>query len=130
TDNVAVTGYRIFRGGTLISTSTTTSYSDTGLLANTTYTYTVSAIDGANNESAQSASAQATTRDATAPTVSVTAPASGASVQGTITVTASASDNIGVVGVQFKLDGANLGSEDTTSPYSISWNTVTASNGA
>ncbi|TLY18844.1 MAG: hypothetical protein E6K68_10730 [Nitrospirae bacterium] len=55
--------------------------------------------------------------DTTPPTVSMTAPTSGATVSGTVTVSASASDNAGVVGVQFKLDGANLGAEDTTSPF-------------
>src|SRR5207237_984801 len=35
-----------------------------------------------------------------------------------------------VRGVQFKLDGANLGVEDTSAPYSVSWNTTTASNGS
>jgi hypothetical protein len=45
-------------------------------------------------------------------------------------VTASASDAGGVAGVQFTLDGSNLGSEDTTAPYSASWDTRTASNGA
>ena len=44
-------------------------------------------------------------------------------------MTANASDNVGVAGVQFKLDGANLGAEDTTAPYSIAWNTTTATNG-
>jgi len=68
--------------------------------------------------------------DATPPTVSITSPASGATVGGTTTVTASASDNVGVVGVQFLLDGANLGAEDTATPYSMSWNTTTASNGS
>src|SRR5207244_8840142 len=68
---------------------------------------------------------------ATPPTVSITAPAANASVSATTTVTANASDNVGVVGVQFKLDGANLGAEDlTSSPYSVSWNTTTASNGS
>lgn len=67
--------------------------------------------------------------DTTPPTVSITSPSAGASLTGTVTVSASASDNIGVVGVQFKLDGANLGSEDTTVAYSISWDTTTASNG-
>src|SRR5204863_22354 len=62
--------------------------------------------------------------------VSITAPAAGASVTGTVSVTANASDNIAVVGVQFKLDGANLGAEDATSPYSTSWDTTTASNGS
>src|SRR6266581_100807 len=68
--------------------------------------------------------------DTTPPTVSITSPANGATVSGTINVTASASDNQGVAGVQFQLDGANLGAEDTTAPYSTSWNTTTASNGS
>ena len=68
--------------------------------------------------------------DTTAPTVSMTAPANGAAVSGTVTVSANASDNVGVVGVQFLLDGAALGAEDTTSPYSISWNSATATNGS
>jgi len=68
--------------------------------------------------------------DNSPPTVSITSPASGATVSGTINVTANASDNQGVAGVQFKLDGANLGAEDTASPYAVSWNTTTASNGS
>src|SRR5206468_4060755 len=67
-------------------------------------------------------------RDITPPTVSITAPASGATVSGTISVTADAADNVGVAGVQFLLDGANLGAEDTNAPYSVSWDTTTASN--
>ena len=70
-----------------------------------------------------------TTPDTTAPTVSITAPPNEATVSGTLNVTADASDNVGVVGVQFKLDGANLGAEDTTSPYSVSWTSTTAANG-
>src|SRR4029078_9696281 len=58
--------------------------------------------------------------DTIAPTASITAPADGATVGGTVTVAASASDNVGVSGVQFKLDGVNLGAEDTASPYSVS----------
>jgi hypothetical protein len=45
-------------------------------------------------------------------------------------VTATASDNVGVAGVQFLLDGATLGSEDASAPFSVSWNTTTASNGS
>jgi len=37
-----------------------------------------------------------------------------------VSVTASASDNVGVAGVQFKLDGTNMGAEVTLSPYSAS----------
>ena len=66
--------------------------------------------------------------DTTPPTVSVTAPAAG-NVSGTINVTANATDNDAVVGVQFMLDGAILGDEDTTAPYSIVWNTTSVPNG-
>ena len=69
--------------------------------------------------------------DTTYPTVSLTAPSNGSTVSGSsVTISANASDNIGVSGVQFLLDGANLNSEDTASPYSISWNTTTATNGS
>src|SRR6266540_3990531 len=67
--------------------------------------------------------------DTTAPTTSITAPANGATVSGTTTVSATASDNVGVTKVEFYLDGA-LQSTDTTAPYSWSWNTTTASNGS
>ena len=60
----------------------------------------------------------------------MTAPANGATVSSTIAVSATASDNVGVVGVQFLLDGASLGTEDTVSPYSISWDTTSATNGS
>ncbi len=53
----------------------------------------------------------------------------GASVNGIIQVSANAIDNVAVAGVQFLLDGANLGAEDTTAAYSLSWDTTTVSNG-
>lgn len=62
TDNVGVTGYKVYRNGTQITTVTTTSYSDTGLTAGTTYSYTVAAFDAAGNVSALSASVSATTQ--------------------------------------------------------------------
>jgi predicted phage tail protein len=68
------------------------------------------------------------TPDTTAPATSVTAPANGATVSGTVSVTASATDNVGVTSVEFYLDGA-LQSTDTTAPYSWSWNTTGATNG-
>ena len=68
--------------------------------------------------------------DTTAPTVSITAPTNGSTVSGASTVlSASAADNVGVTGVQFKLDGANLGSALATSPYTTNWDTTSASNG-
>src|SRR6266850_975931 len=64
--------------------------------------------------------------------VTVTAPAPGATVRDTVAVSASVSTvgSLTVAGVQFKLDGANLGAEVTTAPYSISWDTLSASNGS
>jgi hypothetical protein len=68
--------------------------------------------------------------DPTAPTVAVTAPTAGTTVSGAVTVTGSASDNVGVAGVQFLLDGTNLGAEDTTSPYSVPWDTRASTDGS
>ena len=68
--------------------------------------------------------------DTTPPTVSITSPASAATVSGTITVTANASDNVGVAGVQFFVDGAALGAEDTTAPYSVAFDTIKVANGS
>jgi hypothetical protein len=62
--------------------------------------------------------------------VSITAPLAGSILTSTTTVSATASDNVGVAGVQFKLDGASLGSEVTSTPYSLSWNPSTTTNGA
>src|SRR5258708_7069161 len=64
--------------------------------------------------------------------VTIPSPASGFTVAGTIPVRASVgiTGALVVEGVQFKLDGANLGAEDTNAPYSISWDTTTASNGS
>jgi outer membrane protein assembly factor BamB len=64
------------------------------------------------------------------PSIAITSPSNGATVSGVITVSATATDSSGVAGVQFLLDSTSLGSEDTASPYSMSWNTSTASNGA
>lgn len=65
TDDMGVAGYRIFRGGTQVGSSITTTYSDAGLTANTSYSYTVLAYDAAGNLSNQSTSASATTLAAT-----------------------------------------------------------------
>ena len=68
TDNVAVTGYRVYRGGSQIGTSATTSYSDTGRTGSTTYSYQVAAYDAATNVSALTTAVNVTTPDTIAPT--------------------------------------------------------------
>jgi hypothetical protein len=67
--------------------------------------------------------------DTTPPTVSVTAPAAGATLTGTTIVTGAASDNVGVTSVQFTVDGADLAAADTTAPYTVSWDTSTVTPG-
>jgi chitodextrinase len=136
TDNVGVSGYRVYRDGSQVAISAQASFADTGLAASTTYTYAMAAFDAAGNVSALSSSVSVTTPspspgDTIAPSVAITAPAANALVSGTaVTIAASASDNVGVVGVQFRLDGGNLGAEDTTPPYAISWNTTQTASGS
>ncbi|MFY0524450.1 S8 family serine peptidase [Archangium gephyra] len=66
--------------------------------------------------------------DTTAPSTSITAPAGGSTVGGTTTVSANASDDVGVSRVEFFLGSSLLGS-DTTAPYSFDWNTASVANG-
>jgi len=61
-DNTGVTGYKIYRNGTQISTSQAASFQNTGLSPSTSYSYTVSAYDAAGNNSSQSNSSSATTQ--------------------------------------------------------------------
>lgn len=63
------------------------------------------------------------------PTISISSPAEGAIVSGTVNVPITASDNEGVSKVEFYIDGT-IKSTDTTSPYSYSWDTTQYSNGA
>ncbi|HTB48477.1 MAG TPA: fibronectin type III domain-containing protein [Verrucomicrobiae bacterium] len=72
----------------------------------------------------------ATSTDTTPPTVSVTAPANGATVSGTTSLTATASDDSGTVSKVEFYDGTTLLGTDTTSPYTFSWNTTTVANGS
>jgi chitodextrinase len=64
TDNIGVTGYEVFRDGVFIGTSTSTTYSITGLTASTTYSMTVRARDAAGNWSTQSSAISVTTNAA------------------------------------------------------------------
>jgi len=65
TDNIAVTGYKIYRSGSLLGTTTAVNYQDTALVQSTSYSYTVLAYDAAGNESTQSAPDSATTQENT-----------------------------------------------------------------
>ncbi|MCB9775765.1 MAG: FG-GAP repeat protein [Nitrospiraceae bacterium] len=138
-DNVGVTGVQFrLQGANLGAEDTTNPYStswNTTTVPNGSYTLTAIARDAAGNTKTSApitvtvSNISTPPADTTAPTVTLTAPSAG-TVSGTVTVSASASDNVGVTGVQFRLQGANLGAEDTTNPYSTSWNTTTVPNGS
>lgn len=135
-DNTGVSGVQFkLDGNNLNGEDTSSPYSTTwnaSGVTNGSHTLTAVARDAAGNSTTSSTiNVTVNNPDITAPAVSITSPNGGSGVSGgSIAVTASASDNIGVVGVQFKVDGANLGSEDTVSPYSVSWNTTTYNNGS
>jgi hypothetical protein len=130
-DNVAVTRVEFYDGATLLEAVTTAPYGiswDTRSVANGAHVLTARAYD-AVGQSTTSASVSVTVyNDELAPTVAFSAPAEGATVMGTLTLTATATDNVAVTRVEF-YDGDTRLSTDTTSPYSYSWNTLTSSNG-
>ncbi|HEY5442327.1 MAG TPA: Ig-like domain-containing protein, partial [Candidatus Saccharimonadales bacterium] len=136
----AAAKYEIYRNGSTTALASvnapTTTYTDTTAAASTQYSYTVLAVDANGNKGPQSTKASATTpaaTDTTAPVVSMTAPASGATVSGIASVSANATDNVRVTSLQFELDGtplgAAIGTPTTGSTYTYSWNTTAVSNG-
>lgn len=115
TDNVAVTGYRVYRNGTQVAIQSTPSYSDTGLTVNTSYSYTVSAVDAAGNTSAQSAAtAVSTLPDTQTPTVPTNVQAIVTGLNIALSWTAS-TDNVAVTSYKIYRDGTQVGTATTTS---------------
>jgi hypothetical protein len=91
---------------------------------------TVSFTANGGSNSAIAMGSGAALVDTTPPTIAMTGPLAGATVSGKVTLSASATDNVGVAGVQFMLDGVNLGVQVTTPPYAVTWDTTTAASGA
>ena len=132
TDNVGVTGYLVTESATAPtagaagwSASAPTSYTFSGSGARTAYAW---AKDAAGNVSSSlSDSVTITVPDTAVPTVSLTAPANNATLSATATITASASDNVGVTKVEFYVNNA-LQATLTSAPYSFFWSTVALGN--
>ena len=116
TDNIAVTGYKIYRNGTQVGTSTSTTYSDSGLTANTTYNYKVAANDAAGNTSAQSTQASATTfaPDTQAPSTPTGLNATAVSSSQINLSWNPSSDNVIVTGYKIYRGGTQIGTSTTT----------------
>jgi hypothetical protein len=131
-DNVGVTKVEFYVNNALKATDTSTPYLyswNTSALAAGTYTLSAKAYDAAGNVGQSSNVAVKVVRDTTPPTVSLTAPSNNVTVSGTVTVSANASDNIGVTKVEFYVDGA-LRAAVNTAPYNYYWNSIAAGNGS
>ncbi|MBI4205204.1 MAG: heparinase II/III family protein [Betaproteobacteria bacterium] len=113
TDNVAVTGYYVYLNDKPLATTTSTSFSHTGLAAGTTYNYRVSAYDAVPNHSAWTApvsatTPQTTTADTTAPSVPTGLTATAASSSQINLSWNASTDNVGVTGYYVYLNDQPL----------------------
>src|SRR3990172_3975075 len=125
-----------YDGTTLKGTDTASPYTYAWSITSTnngTHSWTAKAYDAAGKSTTSTAvgtTVNIPTSDTTAPTVSISSPASGTTYTAaqTVTITASASDNVGVTKVEF-YDGATLKGTDTASPYTYAWSFTNANNG-
>jgi chitodextrinase len=112
-DNVGVAGYKIYRGGTYVTTTTSTSFTDSGLTASTSFSYQVTAVDAAGNEGLLSNTATATT-PAAATTADLTPPSAPTNLAGSqngnsphVSLAWGAStDNVAVAGYRIYRNGS------------------------
>ncbi|SDF21558.1 Fibronectin type III domain-containing protein [Pricia antarctica] len=112
TDNIGVTGYRVFRNGTQIGTPVGTAYTVTGLTQSTSYAFTVSAVDAAGNVSAAGNTVNVTTpqgTDSVPPSAVTTLAATGTTATGTQLSWSASTDNIGVTGYRVFRNGTQIG---------------------
>lgn len=130
-DNVGVTKVDFYVDNVLKGSKTAAPYTlslDSKTLNNGSHVLTAKAYDAANNVGTSNAfnfSVNNAVADTTAPTVSVSTPGS----RGTINLSATATDNVGVTRVEFYIDNVLKGSTNV-SPYVVVLNTSTLSNGA
>jgi chitodextrinase/CubicO group peptidase (beta-lactamase class C family) len=115
TDNYGVAGYKVYRNGSLTSTTALPIYQDANLQPNTSYSYTISAYDAADNESGQSSPpAVATTlADTQAPSVPEGVAATTLSMTAIRITWAASTDNLSVAGYKVYRDGAHISSPTT-----------------
>lgn len=135
-DNVGVSLVSLSIDGILLASSSISPYNFSWItsgVASGTHTITATAKDAAGNSS--SASIQvginiAPSGDVTAPVVSITSPVSGSAISSgaTVSISVSASDNVGVSSVTFSVDGT-VQTTAITAPYSFSWNTTGVASG-
>ena len=132
-DDIGVTSVQFLVDGAALGEADTSApyegaWSTDGV-TNGAHTLAAVARDAAGHESTSTISV-AVLNDTAAPTVAITSPTNGNTLSGTVTVTASAADDVGVTSVQFLVNGAVLGEPDTAAPYEAAWPTGGLSNGA
>ena len=128
-DDVGVTSVTFLVDGVAAGVETPAGrFWNTTTAANGAHVVSVVARDAAGHQT--TSSVDVTVRNDLPPTVALTTPVEGATLRGLVSLLAAAADDVGVTGVQFKVDGAPVGSEDTEAPYEALWNTATASNGS
>lgn len=136
-DNMGITSLQfqldgVNTGSALTAAPYNLNWNSTGI-ANGPHSITAVARDAAGNSTTSSPisiQVQNAAPDTVPPAVSISSPAAGTTVSGLVTISAAASDNVSVTGVQFKIDGNNAGPAITAAPYTISWNTATVGNGS
>jgi Big-like domain-containing protein/polysaccharide deacetylase len=133
-DDTGVTRVDFLDGATLIGSSNAGPYAtswDTTKVVDGSHSLTAVAYDAAGNQGASTAVTvtvhNAPPPDTTAPSVTVSSP-TGGSVTGTVTITATATDNVGVTKVEL-LAGTTLVGTATSSPYSAQWDTTNVPSG-
>src|SRR5205814_1112455 len=138
-DNVAVTGVRFLVDDNPVGAELTAApfqqTMSTDGLSNGNHVLTAIAHDAAGNQQSSVANV-IVGNDTDAPTVALTSPADGGllaggvTVAGVVAVLATATDDGGVAGVQFKIDGVAAGTEVTAAPYALVWNVADVANGS
>jgi hypothetical protein len=132
-DDRGVVGVQFRRDGVLLADDTTSPYTTTWNTTSVTdgpHTITATARDAAGNTGVATVQVTTENTDTDGPTVAITSPAAASTATGVIAIAANATDSSGVSQVQFKVDGANIGPADTSSPYSTQWGSINVPNGS
>src|SRR5688572_3212828 len=132
-DAVGVTSVTFLVDGAVVGTDTKAPYSarwNSKDAANGSHTIRAEARDAAGNVGRSAVTVViGSAADTNAPSVTITSPASGGQVTGTVPITATASDAVGVRSVTIMVDGAAIATL-TSSPYTVNWNTGTVAAGS
>ena len=134
-DNVGVTRVDLRVNGAVVANDASPPYQfawDSKSVADGSVSISAVAYDAANNSAVSSTVtlnvSNATAPDTTPPTVSITSPTGGSTVSGSVTISVTASDNVGVTRVDARVNGVTIGTSNAP-PYQFGWNSTSVANG-